>query len=70
MYVKIFKTGVIVFIVDLTLTDNFQYQNHLFRMQVTKWLNIFVDQGQFSDQDFISKTHQRENIQFADKIQY
>ena len=27
----------------------------------------FVDQGQFSDPDFISGTHQRENVQFADK---
>jgi hypothetical protein len=27
-----------------------------------------VDQGQFSDPDFISGTHQMENVQFADKI--
>ena len=57
MYVEIFKTGVIVFIVDVTLTDNFQYQSHLFHMQVTKWPNIFVDQGpsaEFSDKDFIT----------------
>jgi hypothetical protein len=26
-----------------------------------------VDQGQFSDRDFISGTHQRENVQFVDK---
>jgi hypothetical protein len=26
-----------------------------------------VDQGQFSDPDFISGTHQKENVQFADK---
>jgi uncharacterized membrane protein YkvI len=26
-----------------------------------------VDQGQFSDPDFISGTHQREIVQFADK---
>jgi hypothetical protein len=26
-----------------------------------------VDQGQFSDRDFISGTHQRENVQFAYK---
>jgi hypothetical protein len=26
-----------------------------------------VDQGQFSDPDFISDKHQRENVQFADK---
>jgi hypothetical protein len=26
-----------------------------------------VDQGQLSDPDFIGSTHQRENVQFADK---
>ena len=30
-------------------------------MGVTSWSNIYVDQGQFSDPDFISGTHQREN---------
>ena len=29
--------------------------------------NIFVDQGQFSDPDFIIGTHQRKKFQFADK---
>jgi hypothetical protein len=29
-----------------------------------------VDQGQFSDPDFISGTHERENVQFADKLEY
>jgi len=29
-----------------------------------------VDQGQFSDPDFISGTHQREHVQFADNIDY
>jgi len=38
------------------------------RMRVTKLPNIFVDQGQFSDPDFISGTHQRVNVQFADKL--
>jgi hypothetical protein len=28
---------------------------------------IFMDQGQLSDPDFIGSTHQRENVQFADK---
>jgi len=32
--------------------------------------NIFVDQGEFSDPDFISGTHQRENAQFANEIRY
>jgi hypothetical protein len=27
-----------------------------------------VDQNQFSDPDFISGTHQRENVQFANKL--
>jgi len=27
-----------------------------------------VDQGQFSDPDFISGTHQMENVQFIDKL--
>ena len=39
-------------------------------MQVANLPNIFVDQGQFSDPDFISGTHQRENVQFADKHVY
>jgi hypothetical protein len=39
-------------------------------MRVTNWPNIFVDQGHFSDPDFISRTHQRENVQFADKSIY
>ena len=30
--------------------------------------NIFVDQGQFIDSDFISDTHQKENVQFANVI--
>jgi hypothetical protein len=29
-----------------------------------------VDQGQFSDPDFTSGTHQRENVQFTDKLGY
>ena len=41
---------------DVTLTDNFQYQSQFLRMQVTNWPNIFVDQCQFSDPDFISST--------------
>ena len=42
---------------DITLTDIFQHASYE--------PNIFVDQGQFSDLDFISGTHQRENVQFA-----
>ena len=36
-------------------------------MWVTNWPNIFVDQDQFRDPDFISGTHQRKNVQFVDK---
>ena len=54
--------SVVVFIGDV-LTDNFQYQSQFLRMRVTNWPNIFVDQGQFSDPDFISGTHQRGNVQ-------
>ena len=39
-------------------------------MRVTNCPHIFVDQGQFSDLDFISDTHQRKNVQFADKVKY
>jgi hypothetical protein len=34
-------------------------------MRVMNRPNIFVDQGQFSDPDFISGTHQRGNVKFA-----
>jgi hypothetical protein len=35
------------------------YQSQFLHMWVTNWPYIFVDQGQFSDADFISGTHQR-----------
>jgi len=64
MYVEIFKTDVIVFIggVIICFTSDWPINLHL---QVTNWPYIFVDQSQFSDPDFISGTHQRENVQFA-----
>ena len=37
-------------------------------MRVTNRANILVDQAQFSDPDFTSGTHQRENVKFADNI--
>jgi hypothetical protein len=37
-------------------------------MQVTNSPNVFVDQGQFSDPDFINATYIRENVQFANKL--
>jgi hypothetical protein len=36
-------------------------------MRVMNWSNIFVNQWQFSNPDFISGTHRRENVQFAEK---
>ena len=72
MYVGIFITGFIVFyrrsqnVCVVTLADTFQHQSHFLCMRVTNWTNIVVDQGQFSDLDVISGTHQRKNVQFAD----
>ena len=40
------------------------------RLTNTNWPNIFVEQGQSSDPDFISGTHQRENVQIANKYIY
>ena len=65
MYVEIFKT-----VFDVTLTNNFQYQGQFLCMRVTNWPNIFMDQGQFSDPDFIIATRQRENVQFVNKYAY
>ena len=66
MSVDTFKTDVTLFIGDVVmcLTSDWLI---LFSMLVTNWANIFVGQGQFSDSDFISGTHLRENVQFADK---
>jgi hypothetical protein len=44
-------------VIDVTLSDNFQYLNQFLRMRLTNWPSIFVDQGQFSVPDFISGTH-------------
>jgi hypothetical protein len=38
--------------------------------RVTNWPNILVNQGQFSKPDFISGTHQRKNVQFANNEKY
>ena len=42
----------------------------LFSMRVTNLPNIFVDQDQFSDPDFISGLNQRENVEFTDRQTY
>jgi hypothetical protein len=69
MFVETFRADIIVFIGDIIMCFTTDWQINL-RMRVTNWPNIFVDQGQFSDSDFISGTHQRENVQIADKCFY
>ena len=67
MSVKAFRTDFVVFIGDvMCFTSDWPIN---LRMRVINWPNIFVDQDQFSDPDF-SGTHQRENVQFADKHIY
>jgi hypothetical protein len=58
--------SVIVFIGDIIMCFTSDWQINL-GMRVMNWPNIFVDQGQFSEPDYISGTHLRENVQFADK---
>jgi cellulose synthase/poly-beta-1,6-N-acetylglucosamine synthase-like glycosyltransferase len=73
MYVKIFKTAVNVFICDvkMCLTSHWLIIFNISQfLRVTNWPNIFVDQRQFSDPNFISGEHQRENVPFADKYLY
>ena len=69
MSVEAFKTDIIVFIGDVIMCFTSDWQINL-GMQVTNWPSIFVDQGHFSDPDFISGTHQRKNVQFVDNILY
>jgi hypothetical protein len=57
MSVEAFRTDVIVFICDVIMCFTSDWQINLCFMQVTNWANIFVDQGQFGDPDFISGTH-------------
>ena len=37
-----------------------------YKLVHANWPNIFVDQDQLSHPDFISSTHQRENVKFVD----
>ena len=69
MSVKAFRTDVIVFTGDIIMCFTSDWSTNL-SIRVTNWPNIFVDQGQFSDPDFISGTNERENVQFADKHIY
>ena len=69
MLVKAFRIDIIVFIGDIIMCFISDWPINL-RMWVMNWSNIFLDQGQFSDPDFISGTHQRENVKFADKSLY
>ena len=59
------ETDIIVFICDVIMCFTSEWPINL-PMQVTNWPNIFGDQGQFSDPDFISGIHQRKNVRFAD----
>jgi hypothetical protein len=69
MLVKAFRIDIIVFIGDIIMCFMSVWPINL-HMWVMNWSNIFLDQGQFSDPDFISGTHQRENVKFADKSLY
>ena len=53
----------------ITLTDNFQNRSVLAHELPTE-LFFFVNQGKLSDPDFISCTHQKENVPFAKKYCY
>ena len=64
MSVDAFRIDVIVFIVDVIMCFTSDCAINLC-MRGTDWPNSFVDQGQFSDPDFTSGTHQRENVQVA-----
>ena len=57
MSVKAFRTDVIVSISDAIICFMSDWLINLHK-RVTNWPNIFVDQSQFSDPDFISSTHQ------------
>jgi hypothetical protein len=61
MTAKDFRTEVFIFIGDVIMRFASDWPINL-HMKVTNWTNIFVDQGEFSDPDFISGTHQRENV--------
>ena len=65
MSVEVFRTDIIVFISDVIKYFTSDWLINLC-MWATNWPNIFVDQGQFSDPDFISSTYQGKNAQFAD----
>jgi hypothetical protein len=74
-YVEIFKTDIIVFSSDVKMCLMSHWPiifniSQFLWMRVMNWPNMFVNQGRFSDPDFISGTHQRENVQFADKWIY
>jgi hypothetical protein len=76
MYVEIFITGLTVVIGDVKMCGSshwlilFNIRFISFACELRTELIFFVDQDQFSDLDFISDTHQRQNAQFADKAFY
>ena len=67
--VETFRTDFNVFIGDVIMCSTPDWLINL-RMRVINWPNIFIDQGRFSDPDFISGTHQRENVKFDDNSKY
>ena len=66
MSVEAFRTDVIVFISDVIMCFTSDWPINLCT-RVKNWPNIFVNQSQFSDSDFVNGIHQRENVQFTDK---
>ena len=60
----------VIMFVEARITDIIVFISDVMCMRVTNWPNIFVDQGQFRGSDFISDTHQRENVQFKDNSVY
>ena len=54
--VEAFRTDVIVFIGDVIMCLKSDLSINM-RMRVMNWSNTYVDQGQFSDQDFILAAH-------------
>jgi hypothetical protein len=64
VFVSYVSTDVIVFIDDVIMCFTSDWPRNL-RVTNSTGLIFFVDQGQFSDPDFISGTHQRGNVQFS-----
>jgi hypothetical protein len=64
MSVEAFSTGVILFINDVIMCFMSDWPIDL-HMRVTNWPDIFVDQGRFSDPDFIRRHTSQGNCQIC-----